>query len=108
MIFSSKTMNLNIKNAVGFLTFEKFDDIDFDKLPDQFVMKCTHACAFNQIVRDKKNFNKDEARKKFNKWLKTNYGNKTLEKHYSKIKPQIIIEKYIGEIPRKSDNRNCR
>ena len=78
--------------------FEKFDDIDFDKLPDQFVMKCTHACAFNQIVRDKKNFNKDEARKKFNKWLKTNYGNKTLEKHYSKIKPQIIIEKYIGEI----------
>lgn len=78
--------------------FEKFDDIDFDKLPDQFVMKCTHACAFNQIVRNKKNFNKDEARKKFNKWLKTNYGNKTLEKHYSKIKPQIIIEKYIGEI----------
>ena len=78
--------------------YEKFDDIDFDKLPDQFVMKCTHACAFNEIVRDKSKFNKEESRKKFNKWLKTNYGNKTVEKHYSPIKPRIIIEKYLGEI----------
>lgn len=76
--------------------FDKFDDIDFDKLPDQFVMKCTHACAFNEIVLDKSKFNKEESRKKFCKWLKTNYGNKTVEKHYSPIKPQIIIEKYLG------------
>ena len=78
--------------------FDKFDDIDFDKLPNQFVMKCTHACAFNLIVKDKTKFNKEEAKKKFDKWLKTNYGNKTVEKHYSLIKPRIIIEKYIGEI----------
>lgn len=76
--------------------FDKFDDIDFDKLPDQFVMKCTHACAFNQIVLNKTIFNKEESRKKFNKWLKTNYGKKTVERHYSPIKPQIIIEKYLG------------
>lgn len=76
--------------------FDKFDDIDFDKLPDQFVMKCTHACAFNEIVLDKSKFHKEESRKKFTKWLKTNYGNKTVEKHYSPIKPQIIIEKYLG------------
>ena len=76
--------------------YDRFDDIDFDKLPNQFVMKCTHACAFNQIVLDKTIFNKEEARKKFNKWLKTNYGKKTVERHYSPIKPQIIIEKYIG------------
>lgn len=78
--------------------FDKFEDIDFDKLPDQFVMKCTHACAFNLIVKDKSKFDKEEARKKFHKWLRTNYGNKTMEKHYSPIKPRIIIEKYIGEI----------
>lgn len=76
--------------------FNKFDDIDFDKLPNQFVMKCTHACAFNQIVLNKTIFNKEESRKKFNKWLKTNYGKKTVERHYSPIKPQIIIEKYLG------------
>lgn len=78
--------------------YEKFEDIDFDKLPNSFVLKCTHACAFNEIVRDKSKINKDELKKKFNKWLKTNYGKKTLEMHYSPIKPQIIIEEYIGEI----------
>ena len=36
-------------------------------------------------------------KKKFDKWLKTNYGKKTIELHYAKIKPQIIIEKYIGD-----------
>lgn len=78
--------------------YDSFDKINFDELPNQFVMKCTHACAFNQIVKDKTKFNRNESRKKFTKWLKTNYGNKTLEKHYSPIKPRIIIEKYIGDL----------
>lgn len=78
--------------------FDHFEDIDFNKLPNQFVMKCTHACAFNEIVLDKSKINIDELRKKFNKWLKTDYGKKTVERHYSNIKPRIIIEKYIGEL----------
>jgi hypothetical protein len=78
--------------------FDSFDEIDFEKLPNQFVMKCTHACAFNKIVLDKSKLNLDETRKQFNKWLKTNYGKKTLELHYAPIKPRIIIEKYIGEL----------
>ena len=77
--------------------FDRFDDIDFDKLPDQFVMKCTHACAFNYICYDKTKINKEELRKKFTKWLRTNYGKKTVELHYSRIKPQIIIEKLLQE-----------
>lgn len=76
--------------------YDKFEDIDFNKLPNQFVMKCTHACAFNQIVLDKSKLNIKESKKKFNKWLKTNYGRMTMERHYSPIKPQIIIEKYLG------------
>ena len=76
--------------------FDKFEDIDFDKLPNQFVMKCTHACAFNEIVLDKAKFDKEASKKKFKKWLKTNYGKMTMERHYSPIKPQIIIEKYLG------------
>ena len=82
----------------SFGVFDKFDDINFDALPNSFVMKCTHACAFNLIVKDKSKLDIAKARKQFNKWLKTNYGNKTLEKHYSSITPRIIIEKYIGEI----------
>ena len=78
--------------------YDHFDDIDFSQLPNSFVMKCTHACAFNKIIKDKQLIDIKKLRKTFNKWLKTNYGNKTLEKHYSSIKPRIIIEQYIGEI----------
>ncbi len=77
--------------------FDKFDDIDFNNLPDQFVMKCTHACGFNKIVLSKQDLNIPELRKQFNKWLSTDYGKKTVEPHYSAIKPQIIIEKYLLE-----------
>ena len=77
--------------------FKKFEDIDFSKLPNQFVMKCTHACAFNYICFNKDDINYKKLKKKFNKWLKTNYGKKTVELHYSKIKPQIIIEKLLLE-----------
>lgn len=78
--------------------YDKFEDIDFEKLPKSFVLKCTHACAFNEIVLDKNNWDKEASKKKFKKWLKTNYGKKTMERHYSPIKPQIIIEKYIGDL----------
>ena len=78
--------------------FDSFDEIDFEKLPDQFVIKCTHACAFNKIVLNKAELDIETTRKQFNKWLKTNYGKKTVELHYSPIKPRIIIEKYIGEL----------
>lgn len=78
--------------------FDTFEDIDFNKLPNQFVLKCTHACAFNKIVLNKDEIDKKQLKKQFHKWLKTNYGNKTIEKHYSSIKPRIIVEKYIGEL----------
>ena len=77
--------------------FDKFDDIDFNLLPSQFVMKCSHGCAFNYICRDKSKIDLLAMKKLFNKWLDTNYGKKTVEMQYSPIKPQIIIEKYLVE-----------
>lgn len=44
--------------------YEKFEDIDFDKLPNQFVIKCTHDSGGVIICKDKSKFNKKEARKK--------------------------------------------
>lgn len=79
--------------------YDRFEDIDFEKLPNKFVMKCTHACAFNYICTDKSNINLGELKTKFDKWLSINYGKKTCEMHYSKIKPRIIIEQYIGKFP---------
>lgn len=79
--------------------WDKFDDIDFDKLPNQFVLKGNHGCGCNIIVKDKASFDKEYARKKFKKWLKTNYAfTNGFELHYSAIKPKIIAEKYIEAV----------
>ena len=48
--------------------YDSFDEIDFDKMPNQFVIKCVHGCAYNIIVEDKSKFNKNDARKKVLKW----------------------------------------
>ncbi len=78
--------------------WDKFDDIDFDKLPDRFVLKCNHGCAYNYIVKDKSKMDKKDARKKINKWMKRNYAqNGGLELHYKDIEPKIIAEAYIED-----------
>ncbi len=82
--------------------FDHFEDIDFDKLPNAFALKTTHSSQMNYICFDKSKLNYEELKKKFNKWLKTNYGKKTVELHYSPIKPQIIIEELMledGKLP---------
>lgn len=76
--------------------WDNFDDIDFDKLPNKFVLKANHGCGWNIIVKDKNNFNKSDAKGKFDEWMNTNYAFKFgLELHYKNIKPKIIAEKYI-------------
>ena len=54
--------------------YDKFEDIDFNKLPDKFVLKTNHASSTNILVEDKNNFNHIEAKLKFKRWLSTNYA----------------------------------
>lgn len=75
--------------------YEKFEDIDFEKLPNQFVMKCTHDSASTVICKDKKKFNYKKAKNKINKCLKRNYFYIGREWPYKNVKPRIIIEKYM-------------
>lgn len=53
--------------------WEKFDEIDFDKLPNRFVLKCTHDSGGLIICKDKSELDKDKARIIINKCLKHNY-----------------------------------
>ena len=76
--------------------WDSFDEIDFDTLPNQFVLKANHGSGWNIIVRDKSTFDKTDAKKKFDKWMKTNFAYKAgLELHYKDIQPKIIAEEYI-------------
>lgn len=78
--------------------WDNFDDIDFDKLPDRFVLKCNHGCAYNIIVKDKSKFDIEKARKKVDKWMKENYAyRKGLQMQYRDIPPKITAEEYIED-----------
>lgn len=79
--------------------WDKFDDIDFDKLPKQFVLKTNHGSGWNIIVKDKDNLDKEDAKKKFDLWLKLNYAFISgFEMQYLNIPPKIIAEQYIADL----------
>lgn len=77
--------------------YNKFEDIDFDKLPNQFVMKCTHDSGGLVIVKDKSKLDIKSAKKKINKSLKRNYYLAGREWPYKNVKPRIIIEQYMED-----------
>ncbi len=77
--------------------WDSFDDIDFDKLPNQFVLKCTHDSAGHVIVKDKSKFDKDSARKKIESCLKCNYYYVGREWQYKNIKPRVLAEPYLED-----------
>lgn len=80
-----------------FGVWDNFDEIDFDALPNQFVLKCNHGCEFNIICRDKNKFDIEDAREKINAWLATDFGMVCFEPHYSNIKRKIIAEKFMTD-----------
>ena len=81
--------------------WDDFDDINFDELPNQFVLKCNHGCGMNIIVRDKSTFDKQQAREKLNAWLALDFSTLFIESHYTRIKRKIIAEKFManGNLP---------
>ncbi|MBQ7453685.1 MAG: hypothetical protein IJS69_01320 [Selenomonadaceae bacterium] len=76
--------------------WDDFDDINFDELPNQFVLKCNHGSGMNIICRDKEKFNKRHARERINAWLAFDYSALCLEPHYTRINRKIIAEKFMA------------
>lgn len=77
--------------------WDNANDIDFDSLPNSFVLKTNHGSGTNIIVKDKSILDIDKTRKILNSWLKLRFGQETIEFHYLKIKPQIIAEELLEE-----------
>ena len=78
--------------------WEKFDDIDFDALPDRFVLKTTHGSGDIVICKDKANFDKIKAKEKLTKALKTNYYKIAREWPYKNVPRRIIAESYMEDV----------
>lgn len=79
--------------------WDHFDDIDFDTLPNQFVLKCTHDSGGLVICKNKDELDKASAKKKIEKCLKRNFYWSGREWPYKNVKPRIIAEKYMEDTP---------
>ena len=75
--------------------YEKYEDIDFSKLPDEYVIKTNHGCNMQLLVIEGGKPDKFQ-KERFNNFLKINYAFKSgYEMQYKDIKPLIFTEEYI-------------
>lgn len=77
--------------------WESFDDINFDTLPEKFVLKCTHDSGGLVICRNKTSFDKSFAKKLIEGSLRKNYFWNGREWPYKDVKPRIIAEAYMED-----------
>lgn len=79
--------------------WDRVEDIDWNRLPDQFVLKTTHDGGGMGVVicRDKRSFDRQKASAKLRKSMRGNMSRITKEWPYKNVKSRIIAEKYIAD-----------
>lgn len=77
--------------------YDKAEDIDFDRLPDQFVLKCTHDSGGVVVCKDKSKLDKAAAIEKLRQGLKANFVSVNREYPYKNVIPRIIAEQYMED-----------
>ncbi|MBG9529109.1 glycosyl transferase [Bacillus thuringiensis] len=75
--------------------YNNFDEIDFDVLPNKFVLKPNHTSGDVFICRDKSKINYRELKSEVDKWLQREYYWLHREWPYKNVKPKIVCEKYM-------------
>jgi hypothetical protein len=92
-IISDKICSSHLVPVLG--VYKHFDEIDFNALPEKFVLKCTHDSGSATVCSDKKRFDRGSAALKFRNHLSMNMYYRKREWHYKDIEPLIIAEQYI-------------
>lgn len=78
--------------------WDSFDEIDFDALPECFVLKCTHDSGGLVICRDRSTFDLLAARRAIKHSLSRNYFWTGREWPYKDVAPRIIAEEYLDPV----------
>lgn len=93
-----------VKEKVGshylnelYAVYNKPAEVDFEKLPNQFVLKGVHGFHLNLIVKDKNKLNFKKTNYLLNKWMLKDHYRNGKEWAYKNVKPRIIVEKYLEE-----------
>lgn len=84
--------------------YRLFKEIDFNTLPNQFVLKCNHDSGSAIVCLDKNKFDRNKAELKISHHLKENMYIKKREWHYRNIPPRILIEQYVELLKDQSSN----
>lgn len=78
--------------------YDKPEDIEFDSLPDRYVVKTNHGAGYVRVVKDRSTLDRDELICTLKKWMSENYALKYgYETHYGLIDRKILIEEYIED-----------
>lgn len=77
--------------------WDDVDKIDFDQLPDQFVLKTTHDSGGIVVCKDKESFDIKAAKNKLKHFLRRKYYAYNREWPYKNVKPRVIAEKYMED-----------
>jgi hypothetical protein len=77
--------------------YDSYDEIDFDSLPNKFVLKASHASGNVFICKDKAEIDHAALRNTTNAWVNRNYYWLNREWPYKNVKPRLVIEEYISD-----------
>ncbi len=84
-------------NPVILAVYDDPEDIQWDKLPNSFVIKCNHGSGYNIFCRDKEKIDRDKAIVQLKQWFKEDYWKRYAELQYKNIQKKIIVEEYLGD-----------
>ena len=77
--------------------WNRVEDIEWDKLPNRFVIKCSHDCGGLVICKDKSLLDIPKAKEKLNASLKRNYYYEGREWPYKNVVPVVFAEEYMED-----------
>ena len=83
--------------AATYDVYGKASQIDWDCLPEQFIIKCNHGSGYNYVCRDKASLDINKAVKMLDGWMKEDYWKKEMELVYKNIRKKILVEEYLGD-----------
>lgn len=91
-----KNRNYGFLLPTLYMACDKAANIDFDKLPDSFVIKCNHGCDYNILCNDKNKLKYEKCRRQIDSWMHEDYWVDCCEVQYKFVKKKIIVEEYLG------------
>lgn len=73
------------------------DQIEWEKLPDRFVLKCNHGCHYNYLCSERTREHWPTVQNKLKEWMSDDYWKRMLELQYKGIRKKIICETFLGD-----------